>query len=91
MTELIITIFLAVLMVGIVITALKNKEVVYYPIVYNFEDGLPAYYIVKETYYFGFSFDYELIGRDRFGLEPFYSVEEMEERINYLKFKLDLL
>ena len=87
MIGLIITVFLTVLMVGIVILALKNKEVVYYPIVHSFEDGLPTYYIVKETYYFGFGFDYELIGRDRFGLEPFYSVEEMEERINYLNLK----
>ena len=84
MIGLIITVFLTILMVGIVITALKNKEVVYYPIVYNFEDGLPAYYIVKETYYFGFSFDYELIGRDRFGLEFVFSVEEKEERIKLL-------
>lgn len=84
MIELIITIFLTVLIMGIVIVALKNKEVVYYPIIHGLEDGLPTYYIIKETFYLGFSFDYELIGRDRFGLEPFYSVEEMEERINYL-------
>ena len=87
MIGLIITIFLTILMVGIVIIALKNKEVVYFSIVYSFEDGLPTYYIVKETFYFGLSFDYELIGRDRFGLEPFYSAEEMEERINYLNLK----
>ena len=84
MTELIIAIFLAVLVAGIVIVALKNKEVVYYPIVHSFEDGLPTYYIIKETYYFGFSFDYELIGRDVYGFEPFYSAEEMEEMVSYL-------
>ena len=87
MIGLIITIFLIILIVGIVILALKNKEVVYYPIVHSFEDGLPTYYIVKETYYFGFSLFYELIGRDRFGFKPFYSVEEMEERINHLNLK----
>ena len=81
MIELIIIVFLTILVVGIVMVALKNKEVVYYPIVHSIEDGLPTYYIVKETYYFGFSFDYELIGRGRFGLEPFYSAEEMEERV----------
>lgn len=87
MIELIITIFLTVLIAGIVIVALKNKEVVYYPIVYGFEDGLPTYYIIKETFYLGFSFDYELIGRDVYGFEPFYSAEEMEERVSYLNLK----
>ena len=63
---------------------MKIKKVIYRPFIASYVDELPTYYIVKETYYFGFSFDFELIGRDRFGLEPFYSAEEMEERIKLL-------
>lgn len=66
---------------------MKIKKVIYRPLIANYVDGLPTYYIVKETYSFGFGFDYELIGRDRFGFEPFYSAEEMEERINYLNIR----
>ena len=64
---------------------MKIKKVIYKPFIANCVDGFPTFYIIKETYYFGFSFDYGLIGRDRFGFKPFYSAEEMEERINYLK------
>ena len=64
---------------------MKIKKVIYKPFIANYVDGLPTFYIIKETSYFGFSWSFELIGRDRFGFEPFYSAEEMEERINYLK------
>ena len=63
---------------------MKIKKVIYSPFIANYVDGLPTFYIVKETFYFGFSFDYELIGRDVYGFEPFYSAEEMEERIKCL-------
>ena len=63
---------------------MKIKKVIYRPLEFTILDGLPTYYIIKETSYFGFSFDYELIGRDVYSFEPFYSAEEMEERINYL-------
>lgn len=60
------------------------KKVIYTPLEFTILDGLPTYFIIKETFYFGFSWSFELIGRDGFGSEPFYSVEEMEERIKYL-------
>ena len=66
---------------------MRIKKVIYRPLEFAILDGLPTYYIIKETFYFGFSFDYKLIGRDVYGSEPFYSVEEMEERINYLNLK----
>ena len=66
---------------------MKIKKVIYRPFIANYVDGFPTFYIIKETSYFGFSFDYELIGRDVYGFEPFYSAEEMEERINYLNLK----
>jgi hypothetical protein len=66
---------------------MRIKKVIYRPFIEKYIDGLPTFYILKETFYFGISWVYELIGRDRFGLEPFYSVEEMEERINYLNLK----
>ena len=63
---------------------MKIKKVIYKPFIANYVDGLPTFYIIKETSYFGFSWSFELIGRDRFGFEPFYSAEEMEERIKLL-------
>ena len=57
---------------------MKIRKVVYKPFVANYVDELPTFYIIKETSYFGFSLDYELIGRDVYGFEPFYSAEEME-------------
>ena len=70
---------------------MKIKKVIYKPFVSTYVDGLPTFYIIKETFYFGFSFDYELIGRDVYGFEPFYSAEEMEERINYLNLKQKIM
>jgi len=66
---------------------MKIKKVTYSPFIANYIDELPTFYIIKETSYFGFSLFYEMIGRDVYGFEPFYSVEEMEERINYLNLK----
>ena len=63
---------------------MKIKKVIYRPFIASYIDGLPTFYIIKETFYFGFSLFYEMIGRDIYGFEPFYSAEEMEERINYL-------
>ena len=63
---------------------MKIRKVVYKPFVANYVDELPTFYIIKETSYFGFSWVYELIGRDVYGFEPFYSAEEMEERIKLL-------
>ena len=63
---------------------MRFKTIKYEPLIANYEDGLPTYFIIKETSYFGFSWDFELIGRDRSGTEPFLSIEEMEERIKYL-------
>ena len=64
---------------------LKIKTVKYEPLIANYVDDLPTFWIVKETSYFGFSLFFELIGRDRYGEQPFLSIEEMEERIKYLK------
>ena len=66
---------------------MKIRKVIYRPLEFTILDGLPTYCIIKETFYFGISWVYELIGRDRFGSEPFYSAEEMEERVNYLNLK----
>ena len=63
---------------------MKIKTVKYEPLIANYIDGLPTFWIVKETSYFGISLFFELIGRDRYGEQPFLSVEEMEERIKYL-------
>ena len=64
---------------------MKFKTVKYEPLISKYIDGLPTYFIIKETSFLGFSWDFELIGRDRHGTEPFLSIEEMEERIKYLK------
>ena len=66
---------------------MKIKKVTYSPFIANYVDGFPTFYIIKETSYFGFSWSFELIGRDVYGSVPFYSAEEMEERINYLNLK----
>lgn len=63
---------------------MKIKKVIYRPFIASYVDELPTFYIIKETSYFGFSLFYEIIGRDRLGFEPFYSAEEMEERIKLL-------
>ena len=63
---------------------MRFKTIKYEPLIANYEDGLPTYYIVKETSFLGFSLFFELIGRDVYGFEPFYSAEEMEERIELL-------
>ena len=52
---------------------MKIKKVTYSPFIADYVDGLPTFYIVKETSYFGFSLFYEMIGRDIYGFEPFYS------------------
>ena len=85
MIEFMISVFLFGFILGILLKA--TKKVIYRPFITNYVDGFPTFYIIKETSYFSFSFDYELIGRDRFGLEPFYSAEEMEERVKYLNLK----
>ena len=63
---------------------MRFKTIKYEPLIANYEDGLPTYFIIKETSYFGISLFFELIGRDRYGEQPFLSIEEMEERIKYL-------
>ena len=79
MIEFMISVFLFGFILGILLKA--TKKVIYKPFIASYVDELPTFYIIKETSYFGFSFDYELIGRDVYGFEPFYSAEEMEERI----------
>ena len=66
---------------------MKIKKVIYRPIVAKYVDGLPVFWLIKETSYFGFSLFYELIGQDRNGEIPFQTVEELEERVKYLNLK----
>lgn len=64
---------------------MKIKKVTYRPLVANYVDDLPTFWIVRETSFLGFSWCFELIGRNRYGTEPFLTIEEMEERIKCLK------
>jgi hypothetical protein len=63
---------------------MKIKTVKYEPLITKCIDGLPTFWLVKKTYYFGWEFDFEYIGRDRYGREPFLTIEEMEEKIKQL-------
>ena len=52
------------------------------------EDQLPVYWIVKETYFLGINWCYELIGQDGKDSIPFQCIENLEYYLQLKQIKL---
>ena len=64
---------------------MKTKEIKYSMITDKFEEGIPTYFILKSTYWFGFNMFGELFGIDGCPSTPFQDLESAEEHLKLLK------
>ena len=58
---------------------MKYKEIKYSIITDKFEEGIPTYFILKSTYWFGFNMFGELFGIDGCANTPFQDLESAME------------
>ena len=61
------------------------KEIKYSIITDKYEEGLPTYFILKSTYWFGFNMFGQLFGCDNSSDIPFQDLESAEEHLKLLK------
>ena len=64
---------------------MKTKEIKYSIITDKFEEGIPTYFILKSTYWFGFNMFGELFGEHSSSNIPFQTLEQAEEHLKLLK------
>lgn len=58
---------------------MKIKEIKYTPIIDNYVDGIPTYWLMKEEIYFGISWCYSLIGQEGKDSVPFQTLENLNQ------------
>lgn len=57
---------------------MKQKEIKYSIITDKYEEGIPTYFILKSTYWFGFNMFGQLFGLDSCANTPFQDLESAE-------------
>ena len=58
---------------------MKQKEIKYSIITDKYEEGMPTYFVLKSTYWFGFNMFGELFGIDGCPSTPFQDLESATE------------
>lgn len=64
---------------------MKTKEIKYSIITDKFEEGIPTYFILKSTYWFGFNMFGQLFGEYSSSDIPFQTLENAQEHLKLLE------
>lgn len=64
---------------------MKYKEIKYSIITDKFEEGIPTYFILKSTYWFGFNMFGQFYGEHNSSDIPFQTLENAQEHLKLLE------
>ena len=64
---------------------MKQKEIKYSIITDKYEEGMPTYFILKSTYWFGFNMFGQLFGESSSSDIPFQTLENAQEHLKLLE------